>query len=675
MMIEKTLIRIARDLFALCLLSFFGTTAALAQASESATSWPRQTLPLHLGNPDLSYLNHRPAGRLGRVKAKGEELVFDTGETARFWGLNLQASALFETTPANIRAHARRIASLGFNLVRIHHHDSHWVTPNIFGRQQSGTRQLDTQSLAMLDRWIEALKAEGVYIWLDLHVGRRMTAADDIWTLDEIADDEGRADIRGYSYVSDSIQDRMLEFQQAYISHVNSLSGLSYAADPAIIAVLVTNENDVTAHFGNALLPDKNVPAHSALFMARAEDFARNHGLDPDKTWRSWEFGPSRLFLNDLEHRFNQRMIANLRQAGFEGLIATTSTWGEAPVSSLPALTDGSIIDVHSYAAPGVLTTDPRAASGFIDWVAAAQVPGLPLTISEWNIVDFPAEDRFVGALRMATSAAYQGWDAPMIYGYAQRGLNEPLLPSNWAIAFDPAILSMMPASALLYRQGHVAPARKTYALRIPAASFFGEMISPDASAALRGLAELGRVTVEIPETPELPWLTPRVAGPDAIGVMDLSGSLVPEGASALRSDTGEVVRDFVRGLLTVDTPRSQIAVGQLTGGAIALADITVDSGLTAGAVAVQSLDGQPISASGKIMISLTARATPLAMDQVAYAVEPLAGEISIAAPAELTLKTGSGGDLPEPGAHRFEGTRHIIDLSRLGGYRWLLLE
>ena len=103
---------------------------------------------------------------------------------------------------------------------------------------------------------------------------------------------------------------------------------MRYKDDPAIIAMLLTNENDVTHHFGNALLPDKKVPQHNALYMAQAEAFAVQYGLPKDKTWRSWEHGPSKLFLNDLEHRFNVSMIGHLRALGVKAPIVTTSSFG-----------------------------------------------------------------------------------------------------------------------------------------------------------------------------------------------------------------------------------------------------------------------------------------------------------------------------------------------------------
>lgn len=648
---------------------------ATAQSPGDPVLWPEATVGIAPGNPDLGFLNHTPAGSKGRVRAAGADLVFDDGSPARFWGANLQAYALFRTAPENIAAHARRLAALGFNLVRIHHHDSRWVTPNVFGAKAPATTRLDPEAMAMLDLWTAALRDEGIYVWLDLHVGREVTARDGIDAFDEIAGGKARADIRGFNYVSDSIRARMLEFQRAYLSHRNPHTGLRYAEDPAIIAVLITNENDLTHHFGNALLPDKGVPAHSAIYMARARDFAKAQGLPPKETWKAWTFGPSKLFLNDLERRFFQTTIADIRATGFDGLVATTNSWGGNSIAALPSLTLGTIIDVHAYGQPDELRRNPRDAAGFPDWAAAAQVAGMPLSVSEWNITGFPAGDRLAGPLRMAASAAYQGWDAPMIFGYSQRPLNGPTRPGNWSVAYDPAILAMLPAAALMYRQGHVRPAGRTFALRLSADVFYGRKITPATSTALRTLAEQGRLVVELPETPELGWLRPTRAGKDAIPVTDPDTALFEAGAGHIASDTGEIRRDFRRGLYTVDTAQSQLAAGALAGGAISLSSIRLDSDMPMAAVAVQSLDGRAIAGSHRIMISLTGRAMPVGGKNPAYRIEPLGGALRIGAPPDLTLTDGTGRPLADPGAHTVQDGTHVIDLSRLGPVRWLLLQ
>lgn len=644
--------------------------AGPASAEDQPHTWPRERVFPYAPIPDLSFLNEKPAGLRGRVLAQGAELVFEDGTPARFWGANLQAYALFATHPANIRAQAKRIAALGFNLIRIHHHDSHWATPNIFGENAPGTTRLDPQSLNTLDQWISALKDEGVYIWLDLHVGRRMTAADGIEFFDEIADEAGLADIRGFNYVSQSIRARMLEFQKAYLSHVNAFTGMAYRDDPAIIAVLISNENDLTHHFGNALLPDKSVPLHNALYMAAADDFAAKHGLDREQTWRSWEVGASKIFLNDMEQRFHAELIADLRQGGFDGLIATTNSWGNMSIAGLPSLSEGSLIDMHSYGGPGELEIDPRMQADMLSWVAAGQVADMPLSISEWNVSPFPVEDRFIAPLRVATSAAHQGWDAPMIYGYAQQPLNQALQPSNWDAASDPGMLAMLPAAALLYRQAHVQQARETYAFQLTPAQIFAG-ISPENSIAIRTLYEQSRVVVELPDVPELDWLQPRRAAEGAIVVTDPEVSYLPDGARFVAADTGEFRRDFSRGLFTVDTPRTQLVAGRLDGAEIQLSDIAVHMKGSMAAVAVQSLDGQPINGSEKLLISLTGRIEPVGDGQPVYLREPLQGEIRIRAPDGLRLSLLGGKNPP----HDIDSDFYVIDISEVLGERWILLQ
>ena len=216
----------------------------------------------------------------------------------------------------------------------------------------------------------------------------------------------------------------MKRFAEAYVTHVNPHTGLAYKDEPAIMAMLITNENDITNHFGNSLLPDKNVPEHNRLYTGEAKAFSRLHNLPEDKVWRSWEHGPSKLFLNDMERRFNVEMIDHLRKLGVKVPIATTNTWGANPLSSLPALTSGDIIDAHSYGGIGQLEKNPLFASGLIHWIGAAQVAGKPLTVTEWNAEPFPTPDRHALPLYVSASAAHQGWDAMMLYAYSQEAFS-----------------------------------------------------------------------------------------------------------------------------------------------------------------------------------------------------------------------------------------------------------
>src|SRR5262245_9663781 len=520
-----------------------------AQWSTAILDWP--IAPWNVSPVDLSFLNaaEKPAGKRGFLKADGERLVFADGTPARFWGTNLTADALFKTDRENVKQQARRLSELGFNLVRLHHHDSFWVSPNIFGdNKQADTQTLNPLMLEKLDWWIKCLKDEGIYVWRHLHVQRNFQPADGITDFDEIAKGKPTADLKGFNYVNASIQDAMQRFNEAYVTHLNPFTSLRLKDDPAIIALLLTNENDITNHFGNALLPDKKVPRHHAIYMREAEAFAARHGLVKDKTWRSWEHGPSKIFLNDLEHRFNAGMISHLRSLGAKAPIVTTATWGNNPLSSLPVLTAGDMIAAHSYGGAAEIDKNPLYAANMMHWIAAAQVAGRPLAVPEWNVSPFPTPDRHAIPLYIAGSASLQGWDAVMQYAYSQQALASRGSSSNWHAFNDPALLATLPAAALAYRRGDVQEARTTYVFAPGRAQLYDRLISPANSVALRTAAEKGKLVISMPRTAELPWLSESAIPPGAKVITDPAMSLIEPEASAATSDTGELRRDWEQG-------------------------------------------------------------------------------------------------------------------------------
>jgi hypothetical protein len=501
--------------------------------------WHADVLPGDTSPVDLSFLNKRdrPAGNHGFVKAQGAELVYADGTAAKFWGANLQAHTLFSTSDENIKKHARRIAQLGFNLVRIHHHDSKWVKPNIFKNPDDNTRELSTESLHKLDLWIKCLKDQGIFIWLDLHVGRTFTKNDNIDNFADLAKGKEFSEAKGFNYFNVSIQRQMQAFNAAYLSHVNAFTGIAYKDDPAVIALLLTNENDLSQHFGNALLGNKGVPLHNKLLTTDAKQFSKTYNLSHNKIMRTWEMGESRIYLNDVEHRFNRSMIDHLQKLEVRSLIATTSSWGGMGLSGLPSLTDGGVIDAHSYGTAEDMSRNPRYYPGFLSWIGAAQVSGKPLSVTEWNIEPFPAADRFTAPLLTASIASLQGWDALMLYGYSQAPLNGTVAGSNYSSFNDPAIMGLMPAAALLYRQGHVASARNNFELQPDRSAFFFTRQDPSTSKSIRTLLETSRFSVRIPDTQELPWLKSAAASDKIKSVIhDMNRDFIPAGASYVTS-------------------------------------------------------------------------------------------------------------------------------------------
>ncbi len=650
----------------------------------NADTWDRNILSDTASPIDLSFLNADdvPAGKHGFLRTKGDKLVFKSPGNpdipAKFWGTNLLAYALFSTQNDDIRVHAKRIAQLGYNLVRIHHHDSAWVHPNIF-QHNNDTLVLSEKSIQKLDLWIKALKDQGVYIWLDLHVGRTFTNLDGIDNFNDIAKNKKKAELKGFNYYNTSIQDKMMMFNEDYLSHVNPYTGLAYKNDPAIASVLITNENELTRHFGNALLKKNGALKHYDLFKKDAVQFANTYHLPLNKTMATWAFGAAKIYLSDVEHRFNQKMISNLESIGVQVPIVTTSSWGYMGLYGLPSLTDGGIIDAHSYGHAEEFSYNPRYNPGFLSWVAAAQVSGKPLSVTEWNMGPFPVMDRYTAPIFTASVASLQGWDAMMGFGYNQKSLSVPdTTGDNFSTYNDPAMIGMMPAAALLYRQNHVSQAKQAYELTLPAKDFFNDN-DPTNSKTIRTLLETSKLSIAMPGTRELPWLQNNTQPDGVISVFDANRDFIPPDQNYVESDTHELKRDWVEGIQTINTKKSQIASGYIGGKPIGLDNVSFNIVTTSAVVAVQSLEDKPIADSTKIFITAMARSQPIdAANNLPFLSEPIEGTIVVKAPKDLNLYSidKDGAKVKKEGSFIYDDLvgSYTIDLSAAKGH-WFVLQ
>src|SRR5262249_56953045 len=170
------------------------------------------------------------------------------------------------------------------------------------------------------------------------------------------------------------------------------------------------------------------------------------------------------------------------------------SSFGYNSLSSLPALTNGNIIDVHAYGGAEELKKNPFYGPSLVSWLAAAQVVDRPLSVSEWNVEQFPIPDRAVIPLYIASSPSIQGWDALMQFAYSQQPLTSHGRPSNWDAFNDPALIATLPAAALLYRRHDVREADTTYVFAPTSDQLFNTLISPANSVALRTAAARGKL-------------------------------------------------------------------------------------------------------------------------------------------------------------------------------------
>jgi hypothetical protein len=232
-----------------------------------------------------------------------------------------------------------------------------------------------------------------------------------------------------------------------------------------------------------------------------------------------------------------------------------------------------------------------------------------------------------------------------------------------------------MPAAALLYRRQDVSPAKDTYCLMLERQTLYYQPSHPRTMASLRTLVEQSKVTIGLPDVKELDWDEETKVAAGVKVVADLDRDFVPAGGSVVRSDTGELVRDWVRGVQTIDTDRTQAAHGWIGGTKIELKHVSVDVITPKAAVAVSSLDANPVPQSKKLLITAIARVVASPGGRTPLLSEPVTGRLTIRAPEGLRLipLVGDGSRL-QPLAAPYAGGRYTVTLPGARGTHWFLL-
>ncbi|NOY79825.1 MAG: hypothetical protein GXP31_02350 [Kiritimatiellaeota bacterium] len=177
---------------------------------------------------DMSFLN-TPGGR-GRIRVQDGRFVDGQGRRVRFLGTNCTFSGAFPEK-ADAPKIARRLAQLGFNVVRFHHMDARdiWLP---------GQKGLDPAKLDRLAWFLHNLKQNGIYANINLHVSRTYPALRRIRDLP-----------RSFRYgkILDIFYEPFIRLQEQYASDLlgyrNAYTGFRLADDPEIAFVELNNEN------------------------------------------------------------------------------------------------------------------------------------------------------------------------------------------------------------------------------------------------------------------------------------------------------------------------------------------------------------------------------------------------------------------------------------------------
>lgn len=227
-----------------------------------------------------------------RAGADGHFFWEKTAKRARFWGVNFTFNADFPPCPDEpLRAGefsdqqaadkvARRLAKLGVNVVRFHHMDTQGSPSGIWDRKYypGDTQHLDAGQLKRLDWLIYRLRQNGIYVNLNLKVGRHFGSNDGVDFAQLFKDP-----INCFQGVS-HFNRRMIELQQDYarqlLTHRNPYTGKTYAEDPVVAFVEIANEDSL---FGT-MLNDGGLNYLPGVSGALPESYS----AELDALWNSW---------------------------------------------------------------------------------------------------------------------------------------------------------------------------------------------------------------------------------------------------------------------------------------------------------------------------------------------------------------------------------------------------
>ncbi len=605
----------------------FGLTVDPAPSATPGVSRPVDGFPFAL-RPDsppppqpAASTIAGPAGRHGFVQVRDGRFAFEDGTPARFWGVNLTSGACVPPVDqaAELAAH---LADMGFNMVRLHHCDSRFAGLVRPGGDPEAPL-FEPEVLTRYDTFVAALKAEGIYVFLELATLREFGPADGVHG-------SGPGIPSGHKLVPMFDPDwrrAYLDWGRAWLGRTNQVTGVPLAQDPAIAVVELSNEHSLSVSWGNGGL--EQLPAVHRVTLDRlwntflqerypdagaleaAWTGSVHPGVQSDEAWGTLRREPATravvsawpaqrqrdllAFYRDLERAFYDDVEALVRdELGFRVPLTPTISFGRPELAELVDTFD--FTDTHfSFDNPGSarvienrsLIAHPRTQRG-LERMAFAHHER-PACISEVNHT-WPNEQMAEGPLLWASVASLQAWDCVIWFDYR----NGPYSPEFSGVGGQHELQdaqvkwAQMPAASALFRGGEVAPAEGLWVRHL----------SPEA------VAETGAPQVW-PELKDVGFLLGH----------RLRRSFGREPPRSVPGEPGEQVGWWVQaGRLVLDTATLQAVVGDH--GLAAAPGVGEGGGPTAApglaadldgfaAVSLWSLDGQPLAVSRQALLTV----------------------------------------------------------------------
>ena len=603
-------------------------------------------------NADVRFLLSAPAGQQGFIRASDGHLVTPDGKRFRMWGVNMtgwtKGSALLpDKRDAEIAA--RSLAQLGVNCVRFQFLDltrqqqhstdlpTTYTPSGLLDGNAETSQVMDAGQFDRFDYLVAQLKANGIYVDLNLNVGRRYKKGDQVHDYDLI----------GVAKAITQFDPRLIQLQKDYarqlLTHLNPYTKTEYRYEPAIAIVEIVNENSVLEFwqrnwFRGKLTPGSTpfqldlTPYHKALLTQLYNDwlktayspaeldhlrslaglsagapFSLTQRQDFDKSPKDLFYAEARFYTH-IEASFLEEMRSYLKQTlGVKSLIIGTNdhTYFIPGMPLLRSTSQMDIVDAHVYWQHPAITG--RRNTPMLDdplhsiavRLTRSTLANKPFTVSEVN-EPFPSDYEAEMIPILAAYGAFQDWDGIFIYTFEPKvtGSWEAVIGDHFDLAEDPVKIAQMPAGALLFLRHDVDAARKTIERTYSTEQINESLRLPQS---------------EMPYyTPGFPLWLPLEHG-SRIRCLDCepTETFHEEPQNPIRSDTGQLAwytSEAKGGLLAIDTERSTGLIGFVRDNGIATSHLSADVQNKFCALTLSSLDTKPLSQSSLMLLTATGR-------------------------------------------------------------------
>ncbi len=597
---------------------------------------------------DLRDLNEPIAGQSGFLQADGDSFKLGNGQPVRFWAVN--TSLPENVSHDQLDFMAARFAKLGINMVRIH--------GSLVDRSSNDPTKINSARLDNYFYFINALKKKGIYAHLSTYfvLWFNVKPSDGIPGTEEIV---GKNPF-GLLFFEPHLQAIYKSWIKQILTTKSPYSGKSLAEETSVGDFEIQNEDSLffwtfnpnnlghgprellerkfggwlTAKYGSmdqALAawhgdkhPDDNSADGRAGFYGAFE--MSSAGLPKQSPDRQKRLLDQIRFLADVQRQFYVDMHTYLRNDLGAKWPISASNWVTVPgLESIERYTYSGVevMDRHGYFGgkhtgegasfsvrkghfyeDKTALTDPESVP-----FQYIRLPGHPHIQTEiaWN-----KPNRYIaeGEPLISVYESLQGVDGIFLFAASSGSwLNNG--SGVWPYMM-PGEIGQSPAEALQYRRGdlklgdivvrQVTPIDDLFTLKQSGAFIEGrnadfritEAPKYDPDNATKSFDPLSFFVGRVERTFD-PTATPISA--------DLTKYIDRE-KKVITSTTGEVTWDYGNGLVTVNSPKSQAAIGFLAKpGPIKLGDVTIQSKNEYGTIHVISLDNQPLATSRKMLV------------------------------------------------------------------------